>query len=337
MLLIWFGLALMVEPVTEIKLENYHRFLPQTSYNRVFLAKDDGFLAITNYQVWHWDANGKVINQFGAKGEGPGEFVWVGQVHWDGDHYWVIDSKNLSSSVFDGKGRYLDRQPIYFRQFVPVQDELFILDFSKVNQYKGNFPATLKKIDYQIDGNGLSVAFTGLQFKKVSERQKDFHYNFKLVWVTRDGDDYLVVDQLEPKIRVYSPEAIAREGKTQEDQPFEPPYVNVQARRWVEPPNAPPDNLTNDKDFLYWWQSWSRINYFARAGEDFIFAYEIPDERDPEESLQVIQRISRDGRAIGKSLILNGAIMGVRRNLVYLFREEDNEDGFSYFVRAYEF
>jgi len=337
MLLIWFGLSLVVDPVVEVKLENYNRYLPQATYNRVFLGKDDTFIALTNYQVWHWNAQGEVIAQFGAKGEGPGEFVWAGQVHWDGEYYWVIDSKSLSSSVFDRQGKYLDRKPVYFRQFVPVQDELFILDFSKVNQWDGNFPTTLQKITYRVDEDGLSVELTPLRFKKVSQRQKDFHYNFKLVWVARDGQDYLVVDQLEPKIWVYSPETIERERSTPEDRPFEPPYVNVQARRWVEPPKSMPGNIKSDKDFLYWWQSWSRINYFARAGETFIFAYEIPDEDDPSESLQVIQRIGRDGRAKGKPLILNGFIMGVRGDQVYLFDEEDSEDGFSYYVRAYDF
>ena len=337
MLLIWFGLSLAIDPVTEIKLENFNRFLPDASYNRVFLGKNDTYIALTNYQVWHWDAEGKVINQFGAKGEGPGEFVWAGQVHWDGDYYWVIDSKSLSSSVFDNHGKYMDRQPIYFRQFVPVGDELFILDFSKVNQFDGNYPQTLQKIEYRIDGRGLSVEMTPLKFKKVSQRQKDFHYNFKLVWVVREGQDYLVVDQLEPKIWVYSPETIGRESKTPDNRPFEAPFVNVQARLWVDPPKFVPGNLKNDKDFLYWWQSWSRVNYFANAGEDFIFAYERPDEKDPAESLQVIQRIGRDGRAKGEPLILSGVIMGVRKNQVYIFKEEDTEDGYSYYVRAYDF
>lgn len=337
MLLFLLGFVLVQTPATEIKLENQDRYLPNASFNRVFLSKNNTFLAMTTYQVWHWDSEGNLINRFGSKGEGPGEFQFVGQVLWDGTYYWVVDSRMLESSVFDNNGRFLFRHPLYFRQFVPVEDEIFVLDFSQLNQRRGNLPTTLQKIEYDVGEKAINVKLVNPRFKKVSERQREFQYNFKLVWVVREGNEYLVVDQLEPKIWRYSPETIARESKLTEMELFEPPYTPFQATRWEEPPKSMPASRKSDREFVVWWRSWSRINYFAKAGNDYMVAYEAPDPDSPAESFQVIQRIAKNGKAIGKSMALEGAIMGVRNNQVYIFKEADTEENFIYWVHAYDF
>jgi len=329
-------LSLMIEPTQTIKLETNNRYLASATFNRVQLGKDNTFMASAQYQLWHWDENGKLINQLGAKGEGPGEVMFLGQVLWTGDYYWVIDSRKLQSSVFDKKGRYLYRKPLYYRQFVDIDGELFVLDYSKVNQMQGNYPPTLQKIELKISETELRVTETPLLFKKVSEMQVKFSYNFKLLWGVREGDTYLIVDQLEPKQWRYSPEVLAQESKVSLTEPFEPPSNPMQASRWVDPPeNGLPPNTGTDREFMRWWVSWSRVNFFGRLGEDYLLAYEVPNEEFDQESLQVVQRIGKDGRAKGNSLVLEGAIMGVRDEMVYVFVEEDTEEGYAYYVHGY--
>lgn len=337
MVLLWLFLTIAAEPVSTIQVENFGRYLPDVTYTRAFLAKDNTFLVTSSYHVWHWDAQGKLINVFGGKGEGPGEFLFVGTTHWDGTHYWALDAMNAKSSIFDKEGRFLKQAPFSFRQFVPTEDELFILDYSAVNTIAGNFPQVLHKVDYAISPQGdLSVRKVEPSSKRVTALQKDFSYNFKLVWMVREGENYLVVDQLEPKIRIYSPEAIARENQAGDKQPFEPTSMNLQARQWVEPIKLP-TNPSNERTYIEWWWSWSRINYFGKAGDDYILAYEKPDPNDPAAAIQIIQRIGKDGRALGDTLTLEGFVMGVRDNQVYVFKESDSEVGFSYWIYVYDF
>lgn len=330
-----FHLLLMVEPTQgrEIILDNRKQYLPTVGYNRVLVAKDGTFLALSRYQLWHWDQDGNIINVIGRKGEAPGEFGFLGEAIWDGRHYWIIDGYQLRSSVFDRSGRYLSTSAKFFRQLIRVDDRLFAIDLSQFDAWRSQYPPVLKEINYNIANNQLNISETGMRFKKVSKRQMELRFNFKLVWVVQEGDTYLVVDQLEPKIWVYDNNARQTEAGIAVDKPFEPNFRPMQVKYWVEPPKRL-EKKRSQSEHLVYWNSWSRINYFGRLGDAYVLAYNTPDEEDEYNSVQVIQRIAKDGRALGDPILANGFIMGSKDNKVFLFSEGDNEDEFVYLVRT---
>ena len=325
-------------PLDEIKLDNRGIYLTNVHYGSVRLEEDGTYTTCSKYHMWHWDSNGQIINRIGGKGEGPGEFEAMGSVFWDGTYYWVIDARRKMSSVFDRTGRFLLRNRVYYRQLLQVDGRLFGIDTSHFDPFRINYPPTIQELRYEINEQALTVNHLGAPFKKVTALQLAYRFNFKLVWMVADKDRYLVVDQLEPKIRIYDRAALLQEQALENKTPFEPPAIRIQAPLWIPPPSEFASNIKSDSAFKRWWWSWSRINYFGKAGNDFVLVYQIPDPDFPESSLQAIQRIGRDGKAIGEALILKGLCMGIEGgDRIHLFCEDENSDKFDYYVRIYHF
>ena len=337
MLFLYFVVMAEQIPFEEIKLDNLGMYLSRIGYGKVWLERDGTFLAASHYHIWHWDTAGRLINRMGGKGEGPGEFQGVGEVIWNGDYYWAIDNQRLISTIFDAEGRYLTRKPIYYRQFVRLEDQIFALDVGKFAVGVSEYPPLLQEINYRIKDGELEVEHTGFNFKKVTPKQVRLNFNFKLLWAVREADRYLVVDQLEPIMRIYDPATRKREREIGNNQPFEPNFMPMELKSWEDPPDSWTQQGGTARDFRQWWQSWSRINYFGKAGDDYVVAYEIPNEEDPESSLQAVQRIAKDGHAIGEPLIIQGYCMGSRDNKVYMFHENEDSEKFEYYVRIYRF
>ena len=333
--LFFFLMGYVEDPVLEIMVENRGRYLDRIVYGKVRLQPDGSFLANNFHMIYHWDEKGRLIRQMGGRGEGPGEFQAISEVLFNGEYYWVVDGARMESSVFDKNGSFLYRSGARSRQFVQAGDQLFMVDNSQFNPHGSDYPQVLQEILLKLDDQSLSVDFKPLRFKKVSQRQKDFRMNFKLVWMVREGDRYLLVDQLEPKIRIYDKSAIERESQTDLAQPFEPDFLPLNLKHWVEPPESMVSGFANNNKMLQWWQSWSRINFFDHAGDGFVIAYETPDPADPNNNLQVIQRLEKTGANAGKPLVVDGLCMGVRNNLAYIFTPDEKGDEFKYYIRAY--
>ena len=324
-------------PVLEIRLDNKGQFLSRGRPNDVVLERDGTILGFTKYHLWHWNQDGSLIRKIGGKGEGPGEFLGVSQALWTGEYYWVIDGNTLTSSIFDKQGRFLYKQNLYFRQFVRTHNRLFKVDFSKFDYHRKSYPPTLYEINYAIDDEKLEANPTDLFFKKITERQMNLGNNMKLAWMVEEQGRFLVVDQLEPKIRVYDAANIATEKNANLYKPFEGMAIPIQARKWVEPPPSFKTRHKDRRSFVSWWQSWSRVTYFGKLGNHLVIAYEIPDPKDSQEALQVLQPIDRQGKAIGDHYIVPGLCIGSQEDQLFVFVEGNDPDLFEYFIRIYKF
>jgi hypothetical protein len=322
--------------VKSIKVDNLGIFLSQMNSGRIFLQQDGTVLAASKYQVWHWDREGKLINRIGRKGEGPGEFQSPGSMVWNGQYYWIVDHINLFSSLFDSNGQFLSRKQLYFRQFVFVADRIFAVDYRGMTTFRKFYPQTLQEIRWWVENNEIRVEETDLRFVKVFEKQVELVMNFKLLWLAGDEERFLVVNQLEPRIYVYDRATREREDMVPEEHPFQPKFFALRLPHWVDPPDSFKFRHGNHRAFMSWWQSWSRINYFGEVDGGFVVAYEIPDENEPTNSLQVIQTVDKKGRAVGEPLVSDGICFGIWGGLIHLFREGDSEESFDYYIDLYK-
>ncbi len=332
-----FILLAFIDPIHEIRLETKGWYLTHISFGSVRLTRDGDYLANNFNHIWHWGRDGRLLNRMGGRGEGPGEFESLSEVLWTGEYYWAIDGARGLSSIFDKNGRYLFRTPTAYRQFVQAEDHLFIVDYSRLNLHRDTYPRVLQEIKYLIDDENLIITPKGPPFKKVSRYQKDFLFNFKLVWVVEDGDRFLVVEQLDLKMRIYDEPAREAERSLARSQSFDPKFIPIQVKGWVEPPQRLVTRFNSNRQALRWWRSWSRINFFAEAGRDLVVGYEVPDPEDPLDKLQAVQRIGRDGRSLGEPLLVKGSCMGIKENRIFIFYADEQDEQFSYYVRIYDF
>ena len=339
MLLTCLFTVLTMEPTFQITLDLGGVPGEDVSLNRVILAADGSLLGLSPYRVWHWDSEGRLIRCFGHKGEGPGEFLYVSEALWDGEHYWVIDGSRQASSIFDAEGNYLFQQGLYFRQLLRVGSQLFSLDHSQLRFDPVTYPPVLQPIQYTIQDRKLNVSKTGPPFKKVSVKQMEYSFNFKLLWVARDGDRYLVVDQLEPKMRIYSPETIERENSVPLDQTFSPDFIPIQVTRWVNAPKELPRQPQNYTAMKKWMHSFSKINYFGPLGieKEYVVAYLIPDPEDNLSSRQIIQTVDGNGKILGPLFEGAGMIVGSRDRQVLVYNETDTVDDIKHVLEIYQF
>lgn len=318
-------------------IENRFQYIEIVDASRIFLADDGSILALTPYSLWHWQSDGKFIRKIGQKGQGPGEFIFLLQAHWDGQHYWMMDGLNQMSTFYDADGTFLFRQPFFYRQFIPLEDRTFVLDFSRVRSYSDQLPPVLQEITYQITDKQIEVEDIGPKFRKVTPQQRSYDFNFKKLWLAQDGDALLVVDQLQPLMQVYSPEIIAKEQKVSIEVPFEAPVRYIKAPMWKSVPETfPRRGSLNQNEFRIWWQTWSRVTHFGSFGSDLIFAFETEGQEGDLRPTQVIQRISKQGELLAEPLVTQGYLVGTQDDMVYVFQEKESADGFSYYLEAYK-
>ena len=338
LLVLWLHVISFEEPSLTIQVENNGRYLDRIAFGRVRVCRDGSFLANTFHHVWHWDSDGKLIGMFGGRGQGPDEFQAISEVMYTDGYYWVIDGARAVSKIFDGNGVFLYERPTPYRQFINAGDRLFIVDRRGFSPDPVKYPPVLQEIEYKITPNQLSISNGSLLFKKVTRRQMEMLINFKQSWIVPFKDGFLVMDQLEPIIRIYDANALEIERNKPIDEPWDPDLIATPLKGWVDPPDSMLKDFQNNKTMLRWWQSWSRINYFAAAGDDLVVGYEIPDPDYPEDSIQAIQRIGYDGKPIGEPVFVAGRCMGMKDDMIWVFNADESDSvAYRYFVKAYSF
>lgn len=330
---------LTVEPAFEIKLDLGKTEGMEIGFHKMTLCADGSLLGISSHQIMHWDENGTLLRQLGRRGEGPGEFMFIGEALWDGSHYWLIDSSRQLSSIFNAEGELLFQQPLYYRQVLRVEDKLFTLDHSDLSYDPVTYPPVVQPISYEIKDSQLVVSKTGPAFRKITKRQMDFMFNFKLVWVALDGDRYLVVDQLEPKICIYNAEVINLENSVPATQTFVPKTIPIQVRDWVESPKSLPSGSKSQAEMRRWWFSFSRINYFSKLSSEneYIVSYFVPDPNEKNTFIQVIQVIDKGGRIIAPVIESNGMIVGTQDRKILVYEPEETELDTLHKLHLYQF
>lgn len=320
-----------IEPIEFISLDTGGLSLETVPHPRLRVARDRSLLYAESRYLWHWDPSGRLLGKIGVPAGEAGSVDNLGSYYWDGQHYWLVDSLKLSSTVYDKNGKFLAHDDVYARQFLELEGQLFITDPSGAE--KKLYPPLLKEIRLRIEKDRVKLKYSGLSFCKVSHRQLTFmNFNFKQVWLTRQGDTYFVANQLEPKIMVYDHLTREREAAVSLEEAFAPPVIPLQLTEYV----LPPERFVHTGDTSRWYHGWSRINGLHRSKTGFLVGYETPDAQNPRASLQVVQEVTPEGRETGRLVLVEGHLMGFRGNQAYIFTELAG-DTRAYVVKVFKF
>ncbi len=97
-----------VKPLWEISKAELYQPL---RLDEVFVRPDGSFYVLNfkDAYIEIHDAKGKVIGKFGAKGKGPGEFVYPTKFFFQDNQVFVFDLSEASFTIFSADGKFKDR------------------------------------------------------------------------------------------------------------------------------------------------------------------------------------------------------------------------------------
>ncbi|MDJ0836907.1 MAG: hypothetical protein QNK37_10350 [Acidobacteriota bacterium] len=317
------------DPAEVIDLE----VLPKPPQGDTFRIASDGTLLLQDTDtVYHWDRSGRLINSLRI--EVNGKPTRLNASHYDSNAriYWLIDSKDRSEFFNsdgdkEGYGYRLDadgtKKPVIFGQLIGLRDRQFAvkgyIDFWRSPDSRVVVEVTTER---DSDGNFL-IREISPPFLSLTRAQQRLDYHFRGQFLTEDpfhGNIY-ALDQLTCSIRHLVPDESMGYKRQKRDIPFALP-------RFVQPPKAWNRTMRSEREYLEWYNGWSRINGLYTYGDGFLIGYEVPNPKRVERMLQGLQVISRKGRSVGKMHLYDGILAGAfegRAHLVTLNPEQPEQ------------
>ncbi len=155
--------------------------LPIGVINAFALHTDGSFYVSDsqNNRILHIDPEGTVINSFGQKGEGPGEFDSLFDIDSDSDNnVYALDYMRRRISIFDANGNFI--------QTIPVEEMGLRLTVAENNTiYIGTF-GIMQQSDYLI----TKYDSDGSRIQELVESPEDFGNVFSLINITTNDDAF---------------------------------------------------------------------------------------------------------------------------------------------------
>jgi len=152
--------------------------------------------------------------------------------------------------------------------------------------------------------------------------------------MVKEGDTYMVVNQVEPRIYLFDAESRRAEAAIPIEDYYENKHIVMSLPLYVEAPEA----FTRDKSkkaLTHWWNAWSRINYFGKLGDYYLVAYDSAIDSD-DDTQQVMVLVNREGKAVTKAQVVEGFIIGIHNGETLVFRSGDSDDTFDYYVDSFD-
>ena len=326
-MLSFFGEKILLEPVAEESLK-----VDKTSVNG-----GGEFFAASSRSLYHWDRDGNLVMKVGGKEYGD---IYLSTYFFDGEYYWLClfrpTEREYVSHIFDTDGNLVSENvgpEYYLRFFRSVDDKLFgSKSITEEVLYQEPYLFLANEIDYSIKDGNLDVQF-GKGFFKVKQQQKDFNYNYKLIWIAKRNGRYLVLNQVEPRVYIYDEDAIGLELAQGFKIPSEIKYHSLDLDRYVKPPaksyvlKKPVPASTYRKMKMQWYLSWSRFLWFGAYQDGFVVAYEIPDcdSQGCQETKLGVQKLDAQFKAVGPLIESTGLMMGVYDSAIHIFEHNYSE------------
>ena len=324
-----FSIWLFYNDVREIELEP-----ASTKVVTLKVVGRTDFIGASHKRLFHWSADGSLKLSFNLQ-----DNTYVNDLYYDGAYYWISCHSGgpLFTLVFNKQGQLLDKlegEDKSFRFFLPLKDELLAVTHSSSERlYQNPYFYQLQKVDFSYEENSFHVR-TFDSFAKIRQKQRDYGFSFKGVFLAKRDKSYLVMFELEPNVLIYNAENIAKERRDGTQHPTDVEEIKLDLPEYVPPPEKfyrvkPP---MSKKKFLElrarWLYSWSRITGFQNFRNGFLVAYGIPVCSEGEcVHILGIQVLDRDLKTMGKLIKVEGNFFGVHQEEVFAFQRVGLSDG----------
>jgi len=157
----------------------------------------------------------------------------------------------------------------------------------------------------------------------------DMFYNYNNHYLSFDGGNVFLLDEVLPKIFVYDRETQSPKGG-----------MLMRLPEFVNGPKRDISKKMPFHKFVAWEDSWSRLTGFTRVGQHFAISYEVPAESKNargKSRRSILAKVGVEGRASWHKYF-QGHVFGSHEGKVFVFRDwdEDEYENPSYFLEIYE-
>lgn len=251
--------------VGEIPLPNLHlcRF-----------QNDVGLFGASNSLAYHWSLSGDLLQTIDV-----GEGYVTGVTLYNGNYLIsMATEEDEFTLIFGAGGEQLGPAGPFVRQFWRIGDQLFG-SFVAPNLKRGRYIWQASRLEIKPVIDGLTLAeVPGFGFAKI---QHPLSYEFKSLWFwIQENGTILGVHQMVPAILVYSPKTRERERREGVQVPSEVPGIFLENLPNYKQPPTRSYQVTQIKtvtearsDYMEWYRSFSRIQWFGAYGNGFLLAY----------------------------------------------------------------
>ena len=283
------------------------------------ICPDGSFLLLEEVMALHFNADGRLINKLGQKGEGPGEFNFILTGIFDGNYYWFKDADPIIT-LYSKAGKFLIE--------LPIRGGIQKIGYSGKSLYMFHLTPKPRPSPYlglvEINGFEQVETLNSLtHFHPTSQEIIKFKYNNDNHWLIFHGGRLYVADEMTPKVQVYDLD-----------------YNYLREIKLLLPEYAPSPNTwvsyrgTTRLQRLEWFASWSRFVGFAVKESGMLIAYDVPVEDNPQITQTAVVQVDFDGKPMKRVIKYDADFMGTHGGFYYLFRIKDENVIPEYWVDA---
>lgn len=271
-------------------------------YTRV--QADGSFLICSEKQVAHFDKDGTYIRTLTGKNLGPEAIGKVTNVIFDGHRYYLSDKANLSVTLYDKQGVFLNKQTLYCWNLLSANGKLFMVDIRALHPARESaFALTRLSLDKH------NFLHEHERFYTTRKRMEAFAFEYKSHTLTALGDNYYVMDEISNELTQLSPSFA--EIKT----------VAASLPGYVQPkPASTKEGYEARRKHMF---SASFIYLIAPIDKNLAISYAIPNAANLYQRQRRVQIVDTNGKPVGKPLDTLGTLIGSYRNELFFIQEGD--------------
>ncbi len=180
-----------------------------------FTLHTDGSFYISdsqNNRILHIGADGSVINSFGQRGEGPGEFDSLFDIDTDSDNnVYALDYQRRRISIFDASGNFI--------RTIPVEEMGMRLTVAENNTFYLGIFAIIQQSDYLV----TKYDTEGSRTQQLVEAPEDYGNVFSLINITTIDDAFYCAFPYPYRIERYDQDGNLQRVILREHPEFKPP------------------------------------------------------------------------------------------------------------------
>lgn len=293
------------------------------------LTSSGEFIIQDGKSIAHWDKRGNLIRQLTP------ELRISSILHYQG-FLWVSGTEDHENRTLIYKDGVVAAQQkgLFVPYFNVVNGELFIP--YKISQpffgngdyfYRHNYLMQVTQVTWRTSRNEISLKPTGFEFYRATPAMLALHFNFKRLWIMKRDGVFFVANEIEPKLRIYTPQFIEHdlrlgEAETQMSASKHISLIgfNPPTKLWEPEKSQPKADVALAHQ--QWWQCLNRITFFGAYGTRKAVITYFGSPTNCDTPSQYAQLLDEHFELEGRPSEIKGQVLGSYQGKLFCFGME---------------